>query len=90
MARLSISNKVDHVSLLHAALEGLLLQKQRIEEQIREVRSLLGGRQKKAEPPIAAIAGKPRKRKLSSEARARIAEGQKRRWAEFHRKSAKG
>ncbi|MGH9666348.1 MAG: hypothetical protein ACRD9L_18120 [Bryobacteraceae bacterium] len=75
--------------MLHAALEGLLLQKQRIEEQIREVRSLLGERQKKTEPARAATAAKPGKRRLSLEARARIAEGQKRRWAEFHRKSAK-
>lgn len=90
MAKLSVSNKVDHVTLLQAALEGLLLQKQRIEEQIREVRSLLGGRHKKQEPPALDVAGaKPKKRRLSAEARARIAAGQKRRWAEYHRNASK-
>jgi hypothetical protein len=87
----------DH-SLLTAALEGLELQKQRIDQQIQEVRSLLGktpGR--RGRPPNAANssatnsapAGKRRGGRLSPAARKRIAAAQKRRWAEY-RKSAAG
>ncbi len=83
MPKLAKSKKVDHVTLLQAALEGLLLQKQRLEEQIREVQSLLGGRQRTNAPEIVM----PKKRRLSAEARARIAAGQKRRWAEFHKET---
>jgi hypothetical protein len=86
----------DH-SLLTAALEGLELQKQRIDQQIREVRSLLGkapGR--RGRPPGSAnssstntIPVKKRASRLSPAARKRIAAAQKRRWAEY-RKSAAG
>jgi len=90
-------------SLLTAALEGLELQKQRIEDQIQEVRSLLGkvpGR--RGRPPgstnkgstnnVAANNGPASATKrsggrLSAAARKRIAAAQKRRWAEY-RKSA--
>jgi hypothetical protein len=70
-------------SLLTAALEGLLLQQRRIEDQIREVRSLLGRR--RGRPP-AVVSGR-RPGRLSPAARKRIAAAQKRRWAEY-RKSA--
>jgi hypothetical protein len=84
--------------LLTAALEGLELQKQRIDEQIQEVRSLLGktlGR--RGRPPgstngSSTKTGSATKRKagrLSVAARKRIAAAQKRRWAEY-RKSAGG
>lgn len=78
-----------------AALEGLQLQKQRIEEQIQEVRSLLG---KKApgrpgrpvgsakQGPIASTMGK--RGRLSPAARKRIAAAQKRRWAEYRKSGA--
>jgi len=74
-------------SLLTAALEGLELQRQRIDEQIQEVRSLLGrvpGR--RGRPP-----GSGKKRgpgRLSSAARKRIAAAQKRRWAEYRKSGA--
>jgi len=77
-------------SLLTAALEGLELQRRRIEEQIQEVRSRLGktsGRHNQAE------SGTPRKpagRTLSEAARKRIAAAQKRRWAEYRKASAGG
>jgi|HubBroStandDraft_1064217.scaffolds.fasta_scaffold115834_2 hypothetical protein len=75
-------------SLLNAALEGLELQKQRIEEQIREVRALLGkGTGRRGRPP-----GSTKHKgggRLSDAARKRIAAAQKRRWAEY-RKSASG
>ena len=77
----------DH-SLLTAALEGLELQKQRIEEQIRSVRSLLGksgGRRGQAD---GSLIRKPGPGRLSAAARRRIGAAQKRRWAEY-RKSAR-
>ena len=57
-------------SFLAAALEGLDLQRKRIEEQIAQVRAMLGGR------------------RVSPEARKRIASAQKKRWAEYRRKQA--
>ncbi len=93
------SNQVDQAALYEAALEGLELQKQRLEEQIRLVRSLIGGKQPRAAAPTAAAAPASKapkkkaktarkarkKRNLSPEARARIAEAQKKRWAAFHK-----
>ena len=74
-------------SLLTAALEGLQLQKQRIDEQILEVRSLLGkspGR--RGRPP--GTATKRGTGRLSASARKRIAAAQKRRWAEYRKSAA--
>jgi hypothetical protein len=73
-------------TLLTAALEGLELQKERIDEQIRKVKALLGVRTKK--PAAVAAAGadeKPSRRKLSKAARRRIAAAQKKRWAEYRK-----
>ena len=88
--------------LMHAMLEGLEMQKQRIEAQISLVRSALGGGRKAAPAaapaasvaagaaPAAKAAAAPRaKRVLSPAARARIAAAQKKRWAAF-RKDKKG
>ena len=82
---------VSDPTFLAAALEGLLLQKQRIEDQISTVRSLLGrsggGRAASTSAPAAAV---PKaKRTLSAAARKRIAEAQKKRWAEYRKKSDK-
>lgn len=85
-------NSIQDHSLLTAALEGLELQKQRIEEQIREVRSLLGktpGR--RGRPSGSASDGSAPKRsagRLSPSARKRIAAAQKRRWAEYRKSAA--
>lgn len=89
---------VDQAAFYEAALEGLELQKQRLEEQIRLVRSLIGGKKPRAAAPAAEIAEAPaatakqkagrkprRKRNLSPEARKRIAEAQKKRWAAFRK-----
>lgn len=74
-------------SLLSAALEGLEMQRRRIEEQIAQVRAALGGRRLRASSGEAP--SKPvRKRQLSPEARKRIANAQKRRWAEYRKKQA--
>jgi hypothetical protein len=69
---------------LEAALEGLLLQKERIEAQIREVRELLGRRQAEGTESGNGRA-EPRRRQLSDAARKRIAAAQKRRWAEYRK-----
>ena len=85
-------------SLLTAALEGLELQKQRIDEQIKEVRSLLGKTPaRRGRPPGSTIGsstnngpGPATKRaRLSSAARKRIAAAQKRRWAEYRKSAGK-
>ena len=83
--------------ILEAALQGLEAQKQRLEEQISQVRTLLGGRRPgrpaKSESSAAtapakktAAAGRT-KRVLSPEARKRIAAAQKKRWAAFRKSS---
>ena len=77
--------------ILLAALQGLEAQRQKLDEQISEVRSMMGGRvgrpaknsagaQKKEAGPT-----KRKKRVLSAEARKRIAAAQKKRWATFRK-----
>jgi predicted nucleic acid-binding Zn-ribbon protein len=78
---------VDDQALLQAALEGLELQKQRIEDQIREVRSRLHKGRRAASPAKTAEAPPRRRRRLSAEARKRIAAAQKKRWAAFRKKT---
>ena len=74
-------------SLLSAALEGLEMQQRRVEEQIAQVRAALGGR--KVRSASSDAPSKPaKKRQLSPEARKRIANAQKRRWAEYRKKQA--
>ena len=78
---------VNH-SLLNAALEGLELQKARIDEQIREVKSMLGqGAVRRGRRPVSSMPEKParKKRVLSSAARKRIAAAQKARWAKYRK-----
>ena len=74
--------------LLAAALEGLQLQKQRIEEQIRQVRLLLGKSSRKRGRPPGLTDRKTGPGRLSPAARKRIAAAQKRRWAEYRKSSA--
>jgi hypothetical protein len=86
--------------LLTAALEGLELQKARIDAQIRQVRAMLGKGGGSAAavtaPSAPAAPAKTKakkatgKRELSPEARNRIAAAQKKRWAEFRKKKAQG
>ena len=71
--------------ILSAALEGLELQKERLEQQIAEVRRLLGGGGQK--PAVAVEAKKPRS-KMSAAARKRISAVQKKRWADWRKKQA--
>ena len=78
-----------------AALKGLEQEKSRLDEEIRQVRSLLArhtgvGAKASNDAAPSAVAKKPRKkRELSAAARARIAAAQKKRWADF-RKGQKG
>ncbi len=87
------SNPVNTASFLQAALEGLQLQKQRIEEQIAQVRGMLG-QGKATTPKAAAKTTAPpvvkERRKLSAAARKRIAAAQKRRWAAYRKEAASG
>jgi hypothetical protein len=84
--------KLKDAALLAAALEGLELQKSRIEDQIAQVRSALGrgGSKKAAAAADAPRAKSGRKRRLSAAARARIAAAQKKRWAEYRKNKAQG
>lgn len=85
-----LAKAVPNRELLTAALDGLQLQRQKIDDQIRQVRALLGVR--RGRPPAAQAAPKPvaKRRTLSAEARKRIAQAQKRRWAEFRKKEEAG
>jgi hypothetical protein len=74
--------------LLAAALEGLQLQKQRIEDQIKQVRLLLGKSNAKRHRPSGPVNKKTGAGRLSPAARKRIAAAQKRRWAEYRKSSA--
>ncbi|HYO84631.1 MAG TPA: hypothetical protein VES20_24730 [Bryobacteraceae bacterium] len=90
-------NSFDDPGLLEAALEGLNLQKARIEAQIQDIRSRLGRRRgapvKAAGPaPQGRGGSRPegRKRTLSESARKRIAAAQKKRWAEYRKSQSRG
>ena len=79
------TNSIRDHALLAAALEGLELQKKRIDEQIQEVRSLLG-KGRRGRPPGSTNQRGPGR--LSTAARRRIAAAQKRRWAEYRKSAA--
>jgi peptidoglycan hydrolase CwlO-like protein len=83
--------------ILEAALQGLEAQRARLDEQIAQVRSLMGrraGRPSRSESAAAetanhtgaASSGGRKKRVLSPEARKRIAAAQKKRWAAFRKR----
>jgi hypothetical protein len=79
-----------HHEILEAALQGLEAQRHKLEEQIAQVRSMLGGHAgKPAKAPVWASSanggGAAKKRILSPEARQRIAAAQKKRWAAYRK-----
>ena len=76
--------RTEDTTTLHMALVGYEIEKQKIEERIREVQAALGGSQAPAAQEEA-----PKRRKMSLAARRRIAAAQKRRWAEHRKKTAK-
>jgi hypothetical protein len=67
------------------ALVGYEIEKQKIEDKIRQIRAQLGGH---AGAPAAAKGGPRRKRTLSVSARKRIAAAQRKRWAAHRKKLA--
>jgi hypothetical protein len=81
--------------ILEAALQGLESQREKLDEQISEVRRMLSGRGAATKKPASkretAASSAPhrsasrKKRALSPEARARIAAAQKKRWAAFRK-----
>jgi hypothetical protein len=79
--------------MLAMALVGYEIEKKKIDEKIKEIRSQLGGAATVARvgrpsknAAAAETAAAPKRRKLSAAARKRIAAAQKKRWAE-HRKT---
>ena len=90
MAKSSIPSR----EILDAALQGLEAQKQKLEEQVAQVRSMLGkrvGRPPKTETAsVVAVAPSKKKRVLSAAARKSIVAAQKKRWAAFHKAQAEG
>ena len=69
--------------LLELALKGLEADRAKLDEEIAEIRSQLGGRSTTA---VATVAGARRKRrKMSMEARRKISEAMKRRYAEMRK-----
>jgi peptidoglycan hydrolase CwlO-like protein len=82
--------------ILEAALQGLEVQREKLDRQISEVRSLLSGRaatkstKEPAKSQSSTSSGRsPRKKRaLSQEARNRIAAAQKKRWAAFRKSQA--
>ena len=75
-------------SMFEAALIGLTVQRQQIEEQISSIRSQLGGRSTPSATP--AVEGEPKaKRQMSAAAKKRIRDAQKKRWAAFHAQHGK-
>jgi hypothetical protein len=89
MPRISASSP--NKEILEAALQGLEAQRQKLDDQIAQVRSLIGrrlGRPPRSNGAAAATGssrGGRRKRVLSPEARKRIAAAQKKRWAAFRK-----
>ena len=80
--------------ILEAALNGLEAQRQKLDEQISEVRRLMGARGGRVgraannsggAQKASAAPAKRKKRVLSAEARKRIAAAQKKRWANFRK-----
>ena len=77
--------------MLAMALVGYEVEKQKIEEKIREIRARLGGGKTAGRAAAPAKAGGSRpKRTLSVAARRRIAAAQRKRWAEHRKKLAQG
>ena len=73
---------------LQMALAGYEIERNKIEDKIREIRAELKG---ESAPAAAGNVEKaPARRKMSAAARKRIAAAQKKRWAEYHKRAAEG
>ncbi len=82
------------VTTLQMALVGYEVERQRIDQKIREIQSQLGGKRRAGLSPTAAPAIGPSSRRgrrtLSAAARERIAAAQRKRWAEHRKRKAAG
>lgn len=77
----------EDLTTLQMALVGYQMERQKIDERIREIQAQLKG--KHVAMPSTAAEKKPAvKRVLSAEARKRIAAAQKKRWAEHRKRQA--
>jgi hypothetical protein len=76
--------KPDH-ALLEAALVGYQARLVKIQEEIKNIRHMLG-----AEQAAVAPAPKASRRKISAAGRRRIAAAQKKRWAEYKKRKSAG
>jgi len=74
----------DNLAIMQMALVGYEVEKQGIEQKIREINSLLGGKPVKAGSSTAKAAPRAR-RELSAAARKRIAAAQRKRWAAYRK-----
>jgi len=79
---------VEDQTTLQMALVGYQIEKQKIEERIREIQAKLKGRNGTAPSQGAAKKAAVVKRVLSPAARRRIAAAQKKRWAEHRKRMA--
>ena len=80
---------VEDLTTLQMALVGYQIEKQKIDDKIREIEAQLKGRRGPASSTSAATKKAPgTKRVLSPAARRRIAAAQKKRWAEHRRRLA--
>lgn len=80
MSRLRLTPEI-----ISAAIDGYEVQKSRIDGKIAELRSMLSGRSTKTASTSETL--KRKRRKMSAAGRARIAEAQRKRWAEFKKRS---
>lgn len=80
-----MAEAMEDVAVLTAALEGLATQREKVDRQIQAVKAELV---KLGTPK--ALAAVDRERVLKPEARRRISTAQKKRWAEYRRRKARG
>jgi hypothetical protein len=81
------AKRAGDAATLQMALVGYEVEKQSVENKIREIHSLLGGKRTRVVSSNGTAAPRA-KRVLSSAARKRIAAAQKKRWAEYRTKKA--
>ena len=80
--------RVQDLTTLQMALVGYQLERQKIDEKIREIQSQLKGRRGVPSAGPAAKSARGTKRVLSPAARRRIAAAQRKRWAEHRKRMA--
>lgn len=82
--------KIEDQSTLQMALVGYQIEKQKIDERIRDIEAQLKGKRVALTSPAAEKKAPGVKRVLSPAARRRIAAAQKKRWAEHRKRLAQG